>query len=162
MNAAATPSLRRGRARRVGLAGLVSLAGLLAAGAILYAGCVSPQTTVEGPVSRSLKRMRAESDLRKPAPPEEEWNAAALWVRVGSGPAAYIPRGYGRNLPRNEAWGKWYADARDGKRLFVPHGGAGEVPEGVLRGEAIKVTLWREGRAIPGVQEAPVARLRLD
>jgi len=49
-----------------------------------------------------------------------------------------IPAGYPPGAPRTAAHGQWIDDARDGKRFFVPHGGAGGYSQDLLRNEAIK------------------------
>jgi hypothetical protein len=133
------------------------IAGLISAGSILYGACASPAPgTVESPIGRALKRSRGLAELKKPSTPESVWNASRVWQRVGDHPATYIPRGYSASAPRGESHGRWFVDERDGKRLFVPSQGAGALSAGVLRGEAIKATLWHSRNSIPGCQEEPL------
>ena len=133
------------------------IAGFISAGSILYGACATPSgIEPDGPVARTIDRMSGLRQLHKPAPPESEWNERRIWQRVGVNPPAYIPRGYSMSAPRTGSHGRWYEDVRDGKRLFVPHAGAGSMSEGVLRGEAIKATLWHDSRSVPGRQEQPL------
>jgi hypothetical protein len=97
---------------------------------------------------------RAASDRRKGPLPESEWNHSGLWKRAGDSPATYIPAGYALNASRNEKSGTWFVDKRDGKRLFVPNTPVNGISQGVIKGEAIKVTNWpvREvRRTVPGL-----------
>ena len=152
MNATSpSPCLNRGRSAALLIAGLIS------AGSILYGACASPAPApMESRMARALARSRGLAKLKQPAPPESVWNASRVWQRVGDRPATYIPRGYSPSAPRDESHGRWFVDERDGKRLFVPSRGAGALSAGVLRGEAIKATLWHSGRSVPGRQEEPL------
>ena len=68
---------------------------------------------------------------------ESEWNSERLWRRVGDDPPTYVPAAYTSESTEN---GEWFTDKRDGKRLFVPSGGAEGLPESVLRAEAWMAT----------------------
>ena len=152
MNDSSTPPMHRW-----GRPAALLIAGLISAGSILYGACASPTPgAMESRVGRALDRNRGLAKLRQPAPPESVWNANRVWQRVGDHPATYIPRGYSPSAPRGESHGRWFVDERDGKRLFVPNQGAGAMSAGVLRGEAIKSTLWHSGSSIPGRQEEPL------
>lgn len=74
---------------------------------------------------------------------KDEWNATGLWRRVRSDPPAYVPVGTPKALSLTEASGTWFVDAADGWRFFVPKGGVSGYPEGVLLGEARKITNTR-------------------
>src|SRR6187455_1674477 len=90
---------------------------LLAVGSVLYAGCAaSSQTGWESPLLRKIEIIGAHASLRKPAPPESEWNASGVWVKVSNEPARYVPRAYGRKTRTGAADGRWYRDERDGKQ----------------------------------------------
>ena len=127
------------------------------AGCILYGGCATPSYE-EGAIKRSLKKASAYRQLTKAAPPESDWNTTGLWVKVGENPALYVPAEYGRTAPRDASRGRWFRDERDGKQLFVPKDGAGNHSAGTLRGEAIRITLWHEGKSLPGYQEIPYSK----
>ncbi len=58
-------------------------------------------------------------------------------------PPTYIPSGTPKGLSLTEASGTWFVDAADGWRFFVPKGGVPDCPEGVLLGEARKITNTR-------------------
>ena len=83
---------------------------------------------------------------RKAGPqPESDWNKTRLWRKVGDSPAIYIPRAYPVTASRSESAGRWFVDARDGKRLFVPRTPVGGLTPGVLEGEAVNATNWQYG-----------------
>ena len=109
--------------------------------AIVHSGCAtggSGSGSSSGTPETSSWGLRKE--YREGPKPESYWNSVGLWYRVSSSPPTYLPKGYGRDRSRNESAGKWVVDDRDGKRLFVPHRGAGGVSQAVLMGEARKVT----------------------
>lgn len=142
----------RSHPQRRQIAAVAALSVLILAGNILYAGCaMSPD---RGPIVHGIERAATHVAMRRSTPePESEWNASKLWVKVASGPALYVPRAYGSRIPPATARGEWFEDSRDKKKLFVPKGGAGGLSEGVLRGEAIKITLWYSKGSFPGVSE---------
>lgn len=74
---------------------------------------------------------------------KDNWNPLALWRRVRSDPPTYIPVGTPKALSLTETSGTWFVDAADGWRFFVPKGGVPGYPEGVLLGEARKITNTR-------------------
>jgi hypothetical protein len=90
-----------------------------------HATCVSATTV--------LRRKVQESNERRKGPiPESEWNRNHLWYRVSNQPQIFLPKGYGRHLPRTEQAGTWVIDERDGKRLFVPKEGVDGISCRVL------------------------------
>ena len=126
-------------------------------GCILYGGCASPSHVPgEAVIGRSIQKAKAYHRLHQPAPPESEWNASGVWVKVADTPARYIPSAYSRSASRAASAGQWFGDDRDGKQLFVPRNGVGVWPEGTLRGEAIRITMWHRDGSIPGHQEIPL------
>lgn len=71
---------------------------------------------------------------------KDDWNPLGLWQRVRSAPPTYIPVGTPKALALTEGNGTWFVDAADGWRFFVPKGGVPGYAEGVLLGEARKIT----------------------
>ena len=71
---------------------------------------------------------------------ETAWNHLGIWRRVADEPASYVPKSYPKGRTPSDKEGQWFVDRRDGKRLFVPCGGVGSWSEGVLLGEAQKIT----------------------
>lgn len=58
-------------------------------------------------------------------------------------PQIFLPKGYGRHLPRTEQAGTWVIDERDGKRLFVPKEGVDGISYRVLLADAKSATAWQ-------------------
>ena len=73
----------------------------------------------------------------------DDWNPLGLWQRVRSDPPTYVPVGTVKGLSLSGENGTWFVDAADGWRFFVPKGGVPGYPEGVLLGEARKITNTR-------------------
>jgi len=71
---------------------------------------------------------------------DADWNSLKVWHQVASNPPTYVPTGYGANQPRTDRDGTWFTDKRDGKRVFVPNQPVHGLRQGVLVGEAKKVT----------------------
>lgn len=74
---------------------------------------------------------------------KDDWNPLGLWRRVQSAPPAYIPVGTPKELSLTAENGTWFVDAADGWRFFVPQDGVPGYPEGLLLGEARKITNTR-------------------
>ena len=127
-----------------GLALLCSLTSLiLVFGACAgSAGSGTGSTTINTTKMPNFGSMIAERMAGVPG--ESEWNRAGVWYRVEDTPPTYLPVGYSSGRPRTEAEGEWLVDERDGKRLFVPHGGTDRIRQPILRAEAAKVTNWEE------------------
>ena len=115
---------RRIRSTRMRVFAVLLSSGVLALGTIVYSGCqvlLLPAAPVVIVADKLAEQRQRAGRRRLPVVPESEWNLHGLWERVGSAPATYIPKGYGRNSPRGEGAGTSFVDQRDGKRLFVPN-----------------------------------------
>ena len=109
--------------------------------AIAFGNCAPAPKRKGPPVNDPLEQQIYKLYKRSQGPaPESEWNVDRLWYRVEDDPPTYLPRGYGRARSRSPNAGTWITDKRDGKRLFVPKGGANGLPEAVLRAEARNAT----------------------
>ena len=107
--------------------------------AVVFANCAAPvfiAGQAVGVVATSRERSKGPE-------PESKWNDLGIWYRVSDDPPTYLPKGYGRHQPRGDSDGTWVVDARDGKRLFVPRGGVGDLPEGTLLADARLATEWQ-------------------
>jgi hypothetical protein len=71
---------------------------------------------------------------------KDDWDPVGIWFRVNDSPPTYLPRGTPANTPLDAAHGTLYVDAVDGWRFFVPKGGSPGYSEGILRGQADKIT----------------------
>lgn len=111
--------------------------------AVVFSGCGLPVVLVGKTVEPAVIKMMENQEHRKGPIPESEWNPIGIWYRISDTPPVYLPKGYGRDLPRNDRSGTWYVDKRDGKRLFVPHGGVDGIPEAALAVEARNSTRWK-------------------
>lgn len=102
--------------------------------------------------------VRGAAERRQGPRPEYQWNAMGTWRKISQNPATYIPRDYPISAPRGKSNGTWMVDARDGKRLFVPHEKAGDYDSAVLMGDAKKITNWQPRNLIdtrPGIMVVP-------
>ena len=110
--------------------------------ALVFSNCGVAVLPVTVPFTVVSRKVEEGIERRKGPIPESEWNQFGIWYRVSDHPLTYLPKGYGRNLPRTEQAGTWVIDERDGKRLFVPKGGVDGAPSRVLLAEAKKATNW--------------------
>ncbi len=102
--------------------------------------------------------IQGDSDRYGKLLPETEWNNLGIWQRISEQPATYIPQGFGVSAPGGENDGRWFVDKRDGKRLFVPNGKVGEISNGVLEGEAMKIVGQGSRQSLfnrPGIRTRP-------
>ena len=111
--------------------------------ALVFSNCgiLALPVTVPGMVVG--RKVQEGIERRKGPIPESEWNQIGIWYRVSDNPLTFLPKGYGRNLPRTEQTGTWVVDERDGKRLFVPKGGVNGFSDRVLLVEAKNATNWK-------------------
>ena len=72
--------------------------------------------------------------------PEAQWNRLGLWRKIRSTPATYVPKGYASTPPVGDSHGSWFADPRDGKRLFAPNTRYMDFSPAVWETEARKIT----------------------
>lgn len=132
----------------VALFSVVCLLGTACLGlAIVFSGCgamLLTGTAASSTMMEAVNRVDEAREHRKGPIPESEWNNVKLWYRISAAPPTYLPKGFSRSRTRNESTGTWFIDERDGKRLFVPKGGAGGIPETVLMTEARNATQWRK------------------
>lgn len=102
--------------------------------------------------------VRGAAEKKQGPRPESQWNQLGIWRKISNNPATYIPRDYPVSAPRGNSHGTWVVDARDGKRLFVPHENAGDYDSAVLMGDAKKITNWQPRNLIdtrPGIMVVP-------
>lgn len=111
--------------------------------AIVFGNCGIPAIAVYKPVEAISNQVVRTNEQRHGPAPESEWNREKLWVRISDSPPCYLPRGYPRSHSTGPGDGSWMIDERDGKRLFIPKGGADGFPEAVLRAEARVATHWK-------------------
>lgn len=72
--------------------------------------------------------------------PESEWNSLGLWRKIQSVPPTYVPKGLSSREPRDGSAGRWFVDARDGKRLFAPSSTHLGYSQAIWEAEARKIT----------------------
>lgn len=116
--------------------------------ALVFANCGVVLLPITVPATAVVRKVEEGNEHRKGPSPESEWNRIGIWYRVSDHPLTYLPKGYGRNLPRTEQAGTWVVDQRDGKRLFVPNGGADGFSSRVLLAEAKRATDWEVRRSL--------------
>lgn len=135
--------VRSFRRRHRALLAVVAVLGLgCMALAVVFGNCATAPARKHNTVDDELDQKFYQIYKKHRGPtPESEWNAERLWYSVSDNPPTYLPRGYDRRRSRHPSAGTWFVDERDGKRLFVPKGGAGGIPEEVLRTEAHNATL---------------------
>jgi hypothetical protein len=71
---------------------------------------------------------------------EDNWNPLGIWKKASDDPPTYRPTDMPASVPLHESRGTWFIDASDGYRFFVPRGGTAKYTEGLLKGEAAKIT----------------------
>lgn len=109
----------------------------------MFSNCGVFILPVTAPTAVLKREVEKNNEHRKGPIPESEWNRNQLWVRVSSQPAVFLPKGYGRHLPRTQNDGTWVIDERDGKRLFVPKDGVDGISYRVLLADAKSATTWQ-------------------
>jgi hypothetical protein len=124
--------------------------GLLGIGclglAILFGNCgilTIPASVAMNPVIMASDMASEAVEHAKGPIPESEWNKDNLWYRVSDAPPSYLPKGFSRGRSTGPYAGTWMVDERDGKRLFIPKGGLGDIPEGTFQSVAQYATQWR-------------------
>jgi hypothetical protein len=126
---------------------LIGLSGTGCLGlAILFANCgiiVAPIAVAGKPVVMASDKLSESIEHAKGPLPEADWNHDKLWYRIADAPPTYVPKGYSRDRSLGPSAGMWMVDKRDAKRLFIPKGGVGEVPEGTYRSVARYATQWK-------------------
>ena len=132
-----------GHARVVGITLFFSTGAASLLLAVVFANCAIPGLLVDTTVGPVVGAVAASAERSRPPEPESKWNDLGIWYRVSDDPPTYLPKGYGRHQPRGDSDGTWVVDARDGKRLFVPKGGVGDLPEDTLLTDARLATNWR-------------------
>lgn len=115
---------------RTGVTIVAIVAGIL----LFLPSCASFDSHQEFPNALAVRLVDHEKD---------NWNPLGVWRRSHSDPPTYIPVGTPKALSLTEKNGTWFVDAADGWRFFVPKGGVPDYPEGVLLGEARKITNTR-------------------
>lgn len=93
-----------------------------------------------GPLGSLPKDMGKAYGRHSSPMPESEWNALGLWTKVQSIPPTYIPKGFTTRAPMNGPQGRWFVDARDGKRLFTPSNLHLAYSPSIWESEARKIT----------------------
>lgn len=111
--------------------------------AMMCSNCGVFMLPVSAPAAVVTRKVEEGVERRKGPMPESEWNRNGIWYRVSNHPLTYLPKGYGRNLPRTDQTGTWIVDERDGKRFFVPNGGADDISDRVLLADAKSATNWQ-------------------
>jgi hypothetical protein len=71
---------------------------------------------------------------------KDAWNSAGVWRRISSTPPSFVPADFPRHASPAKHGELWVVDENDGWRFFVPVGGTPRYSEGLLLGEARKVT----------------------
>jgi hypothetical protein len=126
---------------------LVGISGIGCLGlAILFANCgivTVPLAVAAKPIAIASEGVSESIEHSKGPIPETVWNEDKLWYRVADSPPTYLPQGYSRDRSLGPSAGSWMVDERDGKRLFIPKGGVGDIPEGTFRSVARYATQWK-------------------
>ena len=136
------PQHQQSRAHRMGRIVFFSGTGCLFL-MMMFSNCGVFMLPVTAPTAFLEREVEKNNERRKGPIPESEWNRNQLWVRVSSQPVVFLPKGYGRNLPRTDHDGTWVIDERDGKRLFVPKDGVDGISYRVLLADAKSATTWQ-------------------
>lgn len=114
--------------------------------AVLFANCgifTVPLAVAGKPVVMASERLSESIEHAKGPIPEADWNHDKLWYRIADAPPTYLPKGYSRGRSLGPNAGSWMVDKRDGKRIFIPKGGVGDIPEGTYRSVARYATQWQ-------------------
>lgn len=126
---------------------LIGLSGFGCLGlAVLFGNCgiiLLPFAVAGKPVAMASERVAESVEHAQGPIPEAVWNSDGLWYRSDDNPPTYLPKGYSRARSLEAGAGSWMVDERDGKRLFIPKGGVGYIPEGTFRSVARYATRWK-------------------
>ena len=126
---------------------LIGVSGIGCLGlAVLFGNCgiiLLPAAVAAKPVAMASEGISESIEHAKGPIPEAVWNSDGLWYRSDDHPPTYLPKGYSRERSLGPSAGSWMVDERDGKRLFIPKGGVGDIPEGTFRSVARYATRWQ-------------------